>query len=217
MPAAAGHPFAGQRLDLQRDAGRGDRWTGLVSSARREVICYLVGPGSAGRLVESADWLAAAAARNVAVLVVHDRPALTGAEAAAARDLVAEECLLLETARPVPAAVLVVDGAVAVVAAQPPAPAGQVFRTEVMVELIRDWVLTADTAPPAVIPLDPRRLATLRQVARVLAGGVTDAVAARQLGLSLRTARRRIADLMQELDAQSRFQAGVAAARRGLV
>ena len=36
-----------------------------------------------------------------------------------------------------------------------------------------------------------------------------------KLGLSLRTVRRRVADLMTELGADSRFQAGVEAARRG--
>ena len=38
---------------------------------------------------------------------------------------------------------------------------------------------------------------------------------ARTLGLSLRTVRRRVAALMTELGADSRFQAGVEAARRG--
>ena len=38
-----------------------------------------------------------------------------------------------------------------------------------------------------------------------------------QLGVSLRTVRRRVADLMDELGAATRFQAGMEAARRGLV
>ena len=38
---------------------------------------------------------------------------------------------------------------------------------------------------------------------------------ARTLGISLRTTRRRVAALMAELGADSRFQAGVEAVRRG--
>lgn len=48
-----------------------------------------------------------------------------------------------------------------------------------------------------------------------LASGAQDEQIARRLGLSLRTVRRRVADVMSELDATSRFQAGVEAARRG--
>jgi DNA-binding NarL/FixJ family response regulator len=46
--------------------------------------------------------------------------------------------------------------------------------------------------------------------------GVTDQSAARQLGLSLRTYRRRVADLLAELDADSRFQAGLRAGELGI-
>ena len=40
---------------------------------------------------------------------------------------------------------------------------------------------------------------------------------ARALGMSVRTVRRRVADLMDELGADSRFQAGVEAVRRGWI
>ena len=48
-----------------------------------------------------------------------------------------------------------------------------------------------------------------------LAGGAKDEQIARVLGLSLRTVRRRVSDLMDELGVESRFQAGVEAVRRG--
>ncbi|MCH1865093.1 helix-turn-helix domain-containing protein [Nocardioides sp. CFH 31398] len=54
-----------------------------------------------------------------------------------------------------------------------------------------------------------------RFVVQQLAAGVQDEQIARALGVSLRTVRRRIADMMVELGADSRFQAGVEAARRG--
>jgi DNA-binding NarL/FixJ family response regulator len=55
-----------------------------------------------------------------------------------------------------------------------------------------------------------------RAILRALGGGHTDEAAARRLGLSLRTYRRRVADLMTALDAHSRFQAGLHAAALGL-
>ena len=48
-----------------------------------------------------------------------------------------------------------------------------------------------------------------------LAGGAKDEQIARALDLSVRTVRRRVADLMDELGANSRFHAGVEAVRRG--
>ena len=47
--------------------------------------------------------------------------------------------------------------------------------------------------------------------------GMKDESIARQLGVSLRTVRRRIADLMDDLGASTRFQAGAEAARRDLL
>lgn len=47
-----------------------------------------------------------------------------------------------------------------------------------------------------------------------LAGGAKDEVIARRLGMSLRTCRRHISELLEELGASSRFQAGFLLARR---
>lgn len=53
-------------------------------------------------------------------------------------------------------------------------------------------------------------------VLRTLTSGVTDEAAARELGISLRTYRRRVAELLVTLNASSRFQAGVRAGEMGL-
>lgn len=50
-----------------------------------------------------------------------------------------------------------------------------------------------------------------------LAAGAQDEQIARRLGVSLRTVRRRVAELMADLGAESRFQAGVESARRGWI
>ncbi|MEU9692722.1 DNA-binding response regulator [Amycolatopsis japonica] len=60
-----------------------------------------------------------------------------------------------------------------------------------------------------------RRLAPA--VLDLLGSGVKDEAAARTLGLGVRTYRRRVAELMAALGAESRFQAGVRARELGLV
>lgn len=57
----------------------------------------------------------------------------------------------------------------------------------------------------------------LRDIARLLAEGLTDEVIARRLGMSARTCRRHIARLLRSLGSVSRFQAGTRAASVGIV
>lgn len=52
------------------------------------------------------------------------------------------------------------------------------------------------------------------ELLRLLFQGNTDEIAARKLGVGLRTVRRMMADLMGRLDARSRFEAGAKAAQR---
>jgi DNA-binding NarL/FixJ family response regulator len=54
-----------------------------------------------------------------------------------------------------------------------------------------------------------------RALLKLLAEGRTDEAAATRLGVSARTARRMMADLMERLHACSRFEAGMKAAQRG--
>ncbi|MDR7380626.1 DNA-binding response regulator [Promicromonospora iranensis] len=65
------------------------------------------------------------------------------------------------------------------------------------------------------------QIAEIRQLAPrvldLLSQGVKDEAAARALGLGVRTYRRRVAELMDALGAESRFQAGVRARELGLV
>ena len=61
--------------------------------------------------------------------------------------------------------------------------------------------------------LEPRD----RSILRLMAGGVSDAAIARQLGISSRTVERRVRVLLDRLNATTRFQAGVQAARQGLI
>lgn len=62
---------------------------------------------------------------------------------------------------------------------------------------------------------DERDAAARSRLLQLLEHGVKDEGIARTLGMSLRTVRRRIADLLTELGVESRFQAGAEAVRRG--
>ncbi|GIG29776.1 helix-turn-helix transcriptional regulator [Cellulomonas marina] len=64
-------------------------------------------------------------------------------------------------------------------------------------------------------PEDLLAESTVREILDIMAAGVTDEVAAKQLGLSTRTIRRRMAAVMTMLGARSRFEAGVKAVRSG--
>lgn len=65
------------------------------------------------------------------------------------------------------------------------------------------------SAPPQIDEHD-------REILRLLSAGQKDEAAARRLGVSVRTYRRRVADLMALLGAESRFQAGERARALGL-
>lgn len=54
-------------------------------------------------------------------------------------------------------------------------------------------------------------------ILQCLSRGYTDSIAARELGLSVRTYRRHVAEIMRGLNAKSRFQAGTRAIEMGLV
>lgn len=80
------------------------------------------------------------------------------------------------------------------------------------------FTATWDAAPPLSafdeIPQLPERGI---EILRLLSEGDTDEAAARKLRLSVRTYRRRVAELMTALGAESRFQAGTRARKCGLL
>lgn len=90
-------------------------------------------------------------------------------------------------------------------------------------EIVQGVVSLFETAWRSAVDLAVynARVAEIRQLAPavldLLSRGVKDETAARQLGLGLRTYRRRVAELMAALGAESRFQAGVRARELGLV
>lgn len=69
--------------------------------------------------------------------------------------------------------------------------------------------------PVVGAPDDPSVTADERTILTLLASGLKDDAIARHLGISTRTMRRRMHEMLGKVGAQNRFQAGVLAARNG--
>jgi hypothetical protein len=117
---------------------------------------------------------------------------------------------------------IILDRRVAILAGQP-SPLGREYTVTTSPALVGGvyslftaaWEAATDFS--AYLRGDVPELAPeAREILRVLGAGLTDEAAARRLGTSLRTYRRRVAELMAALEAGSRFQAGVRAGELGL-
>ncbi|MEZ0106742.1 DNA-binding CsgD family transcriptional regulator [Catenulispora sp. EB89] len=117
---------------------------------------------------------------------------------------------------------LIVDGKTAVVPLKPNETSvgalcvrepGLIDQLTALFELI--WTDAVPLGMPAKSDSPAGLTPTDNHLLRLLADGLTDEAAAKRLGISARTVRRIMADLMVRLGAESRFEAGVEAARRG--
>jgi DNA-binding CsgD family transcriptional regulator len=177
---------------------RPDQWRVRREGAMLEVVRDLVASGRRSRAIYP-------------VRVLREAP-----EVVRARAEVGEEIRVLPE---VPTRMFVIGTTHAVL----PEPLGFVdeprtlVRQQGLVEalaLLFEMMWERASTVPELEQRDPR--SDLRRfLLRQLATGAQDEQIARTLGLSLRTVRRRVADLMTELGADSRFQAGVEAVRRG--
>lgn len=200
-----------------------DRLTTLLRTADTEVLAFDEPPYVAqdpNDLGDEYDMLA----RGVTVRAIYAAEVLElGRQAQTIRDLVAagEQARVVPR---VPVKMVLVDRRAAIM----PLTAGEestrttaivVWESrlcDALVELFEaTWargttVFAAPTGDRAadVDPVD-------RELLVLLSAGLKDETVARQLGLSERTVRRRIADLLDRLDVTSRFQAGAEAVRRG--
>lgn len=123
----------------------------------------------------------------------------------------------------VPADALVVDGKVVVLpvdrTVSGPNPGTAVFR---LPSVVTTTTQLFERVWPAAVPLTASDLpsgaglnAREKELLSLLSAGCTDESAAARLGVSVRTVRRMVADIMRRLGARSRFQAGAKAADRG--
>jgi DNA-binding NarL/FixJ family response regulator len=126
------------------------------------------------------------------------------------------------TSAPLPHETIILDRRVAIMAGQP-SPLGREYTVTTSPVLVSGvyslftaaWEAATDLGAflhgevPELAPED-------REILRALGAGLTDEAAARRLGTSLRTYRRRVAELMAALEVGSRFQAGMRAGELGL-
>jgi len=195
-----------------------DLWQTLLAGARAEV-CVLDQPPYVSPPEEHVALEADTRARNVQWRVVYDRSSVElPGRLAEIVDLVAagERARVTPT---LPFKLGLVDSRVAVL----PIGARGVVDQMLLVRpsaLLDVLMSTFELYWDRGIPFTPRSATSADDVAdpqllALLAAGLTDESVARQLGLAPRTVQRRVRQLMDRAGAQTRFQAGVQAMRRG--
>lgn len=138
------------------------------------------------------------------------------------RDVQCRGAVVRISSAPLPNEVILIDRRVLILAGQE-TPAGREFTVTSSPAVIGGVLSLFEAAWAAAVGLDDYLRADVphldddgRRILNALGSGLTDEAAARRLGLSLRTYRRRVADLMAMLEADSRFQAGLRAGELGL-
>jgi hypothetical protein len=161
---------------------------------------------------------AAASGRRLQARSVHAADSLDGTGARVAAELEARGAAVRVAPR-IPLKALLFCGRAALIKADPARPQAD--------ELLVVRAPTLVAALGVMFELVWERATPLRRVAdgaavpdtgllELLAAGCQDEQIAAQLGISVRTVRRRVAELLESLGARTRFQAGAQAARRGL-
>ncbi|GGW13191.1 hypothetical protein GCM10018980_71480 [Streptomyces capoamus] len=142
-------------------------------------------------------------------------------EARFVREVRSADCGWEVRAAPMPAlCAVIVDGSVTLLSVGSPGTSrASLVRASTVLQVVRDFYSNIwGTATILTEHIDDwERTNTVQEVLQSLRNGVTDEVAARELGVSVRTYRRYVAEIMMLLGAKSRFQAGVYAAALGLL
>jgi DNA-binding CsgD family transcriptional regulator len=137
----------------------------------------------------------------------------------------------VRTATSLPMRLIIVDRTLAIVPTFDPdiepdadapeqSPPAMVLRSPAMVAVLRQvfehiWASSSDLFAEDGGGVPSSGGPRVREIIRLLASGLTDEAIGRKLGLSDRTVRRTVAELMQQIGAESRFQAGVKMVRLG--
>ncbi|MEV5570882.1 helix-turn-helix transcriptional regulator [Spirillospora sp. NPDC052269] len=122
----------------------------------------------------------------------------------------------IRTVDRLPAPVTVLDRSLALLPVGPPdSEPVEITATPVVDQLLWTLAYTWDHGWRCPDAGEPAELRTA--ILYMLANGDKDETVARRLGMSVRTCRRHVASIMADLNAASRFQAGLLAARGGLL
>ena len=193
--------------------------TGEAASSAASATCWTVAP------CRAADF-------SSRVVSIGSRPPPSGkngtnavtdeAQRAHLRRLDAAGAQVRISSAPLPHETIILDRRVAILAGQP-SPLGREYTVTTSPVLVGGVYSLFTAAWEATIDLGaclrgevPELTPEAREILRALGAGLTDEAAARRLGTSLRTYRRRVAELMAALEVGSRFRAGVRAGELGL-
>ncbi|MFK4100722.1 hypothetical protein ACI2L1_11730 [Streptomyces sp. NPDC019531] len=189
-----------------------------IHSARHEVM--LVMPSGLGTLEEQVDLAAADSVTDISVRI-YIPPTVRGGPSFPECQLtaLAKKGVEIHAAPGHAPRMVIIDRSVVVLARNRAdysegalIARGLPFTPMLVHSLTASTSLEGNDVSPDERQLDPLS----REVLRQLALGSKDEVAAREMGMALRTYRRVVARLMGTLDARSRFQAGYLAARHNL-
>lgn len=219
--AAPGEPAATEHL-LGADAIQ-TRLDALVAGATTEVMSPVPGnavPEDALAAAKTADTVTLG--RGVTCRIVYQDAIRNHPPTLAYGLWLAGQGAQVRTTAIGPQRLLIADRTAAIVPIDPDNPwGGRVHTTDagILAQLIalfeQIWAGAAALDAPRPIEAVTGLTSTERAILHLLAAGATDEAVAKKLGVSGRTVRRIMADLMNRLDAESRFEAGIKAAKNG--
>ena len=194
-----------------------------VHSCRSEIFTVQPSPGADESLLAELAETLSAAASHVRVRGVFPYGALLCPGPARILQQMAEAGVEIRTTGEVPPRSLVFDRRIAFLDDDLPGSGRSVVlvREPVVVDRIHQllewqWLNGTDLNVASAARSDLDEQVKL-SILRLLAEGLKDDVVARRLGMSVRSCRRHIAEMMNQLAASSRFQAGALAQRSGLL
>lgn len=199
------------------------RFVHLEATAQREILVfdrppYVLPPGHATQRAAELELLA----RGVSVRCVYDRSCLDDSGAADLLTALSRAGEQLRLAADLPVKVAIFDRSAALLPLSEESGDDRVViirRSTMLTVLVAFFEQVWREAVPFLLPgaAEPARSDDAGRLLSLLAAGLGDAAIGRQLRVSERTVGRWVRQLMDELGAASRFQAGAEAALRGLV
>jgi DNA-binding NarL/FixJ family response regulator len=208
-------------------AGRAERLRSLHLSSHKEMLSMHPGPlPSAAVLERSLELDAELVARGLRVRAVYGHTVAAGTRARKYLSALASLGAEVRLARQVPFDLLLFDSRTAVMPSTPSHPDLPMLVLNGS-KLMGSYIAMYDDLWSRSAPLfsdeggeeegagalSDRQLAVLR----LLAAGLTDEQISRRLGISIRTVGRIASEVMEQIGATSRFQAGVLATLLGLI
>ncbi|MGH8891486.1 MAG: hypothetical protein ACRDV3_17200 [Acidothermaceae bacterium] len=202
--------------DVRSEAGAFDQTAKqIISEAASEVLCWNIALQQLGGPVAGP-----VAPRALRVRTVYDTAFLhrQGGVVALRRARSAGEELRI--ADEVTTNLVIVDASVVVLPLGTAPKGALLIRSPLVVEAMRQFFdlvwqrsvpwIDRESADEGLAPIQ-------RQIVALMAVGHSDDAVAEHLGLSVRTVRRQVAEVMERLGADTRFAAGIAAARAGFL